>query len=439
MFSRLLQALEKSVPDRARKSPRTISRYIGVYFTMYVLAIMIAGIIPFVFALRGPIGSVEMIAIWSGLAAPLLSILVIRKTGSLVAGMLLASTTVTVLFTIMALNTGGVASFVIPWFLTVIAIQALFGNRWSFYLTSAVLTAVFIFLFVVGQLGLLPENTIPPDNRAWLHLISFLTAIAAITWVASIGLKRRISSKETLRQAQLQAETANQAKSQFISSMSHELRTPLNAVIGFSQVLRSDLEDRFDAEHLDSVEQINGAGRLLLGLVNQILDLSKIEAGELDISLEDVELNHIVDSSIDLVSVQAAEMGITVVNEVGDGIYIHSDQLRMSQVFLNLISNAVKYNKPQGKVTLRSADGPDNTVSVSVCDTGQGIPHSRINELFQPFNRLGAENSGIEGTGIGLVITEKLVTAMNGSVAVKSVEGEGTTFTVNMPLSEQRV
>ena len=232
-----------------------------------------------------------------------------------------------------------------------------------------------------------------------------------------------------LEQARQTAERASRAKSEFLSSMSHELRTPMNAILGFGQLLQLD---DLSPEHQDYVKEIMKAGEHLLQLINEVLDLAKIEAGRVELSLEPVLLGDVVEECLTLVQPLAARRDISLMVSLAPGASVRADRVRFKQSLLNLISNATKYNREGGQVRL-STSAPDRShLRVSVTDTGPGLDAEKIGGLFQPFRRLGAEGSNVEGTGIGLTITRRLVEMMGGTVGVESTPGVGSTFWIDM-------
>jgi signal transduction histidine kinase len=229
--------------------------------------------------------------------------------------------------------------------------------------------------------------------------------------------------------ARQEAERANRAKSEFLSRMSHDLRTPLNAVLGFAQVL--ELEPLTPAQR-DAVTQILRGGRHLLNLINEILDISRIEAGRLSLSLEPTAVSEIVGEAVQLIRPLADQRGLQIELTPGDRGYVLADQQRLSDVLFNLLSNAVKYNVEGGSIRVAVQSDPQRT-AITISDTGPGIPAGKLPLLFKPFERLGLERSGIEGTGLGLALSKHLAEAMGGSLSVESVVEHGTTFRLELP------
>lgn len=245
---------------------------------------------------------------------------------------------------------------------------------------------------------------------------------------------KRQQAETGLQLARKAAEDANRAKSKFISTMSHELRTPLNAVLGFAQVL--ELDD-LSHDQRDSVKEIIAAGNHLLNLINQVLDLSKIESEKFDLSLKEVDLAKTIKDCLNLVQPLTVNNNITIIDDVStqEQFSLLVDPLHFKQILLNLISNAIKYNRTDGSVRLFCKPIDTQTLRVEVEDTGYGLSEHQICNLFQPFERLGAKNSSIEGSGIGLYISKTLIKAMDGNIGVTSNEGEGCCFWVDVPLA----
>jgi PAS domain S-box-containing protein len=251
------------------------------------------------------------------------------------------------------------------------------------------------------------------------------------TVTISRDVTERVHLEQSLRHASVGAERASQAKSEFLSRMSHELRTPLNAILGFAQLLEMD---ELPEEQSSSVDQIQVAGRHLLSLINEVLDISRIEAGRVSLSTEPVEVSEVLDEVTTLLAPVAEAAGVELSVDV-DGsrvLRVRADRQRLLQVLLNLGSNAVKYNSRGGSVAFLTAAAANGRVRFEVRDTGPGIPHEKQDQLFVPFSRLGAERSAVEGTGVGLALSKQLVEVMGGVIGVDSFPGHGSTFWVEL-------
>jgi len=244
----------------------------------------------------------------------------------------------------------------------------------------------------------------------------------------------KLREKE-LEEARIIADNANKAKSEFLSRMSHELRTPLNAILGFAQLLGISRKHPLEERQQKQVAQIVDAGKHLLDLINEVLDLAKIEAGHLSLSIEGVNMEMVLEECISLTQPLADEKGISLVCDPAFNKILWVDRTRLKQVLLNLLSNAVKYNNEDGRVHLQVTQQDPKHIRFSIIDTGRGMTENQQSQLFKPFNRLGAEQGDIEGTGIGLTLTKQLVEAMDGVIGLESEAGKGTTFWVDLPLA----
>ncbi len=244
-------------------------------------------------------------------------------------------------------------------------------------------------------------------------------------------------AEERVIQAKVAAEKANQAKSEFLSSMSHELRTPLNAILGYAQLFEYDLN--LTQQQMTNMREIRKAGDHLLQLINDVLDLAKIESGKMTVSLEPVLVSRIINEAFTLVQPQADVRGIRLYASMDalENHYVIADNVRYKQALINLLSNAVKYNNVGGDVEVKLTLISSKTLRLCVRDNGKGIPANRQAEVFQPFNRLNAEFSKIEGSGVGLVITKQLVEMMNGRLDFDSTEGVGTEFWIDLPIASE--
>ncbi|MGH2941821.1 MAG: ATP-binding protein [Solirubrobacteraceae bacterium] len=231
--------------------------------------------------------------------------------------------------------------------------------------------------------------------------------------------------------AKRDADRANHAKSEFLSRMSHELRTPLNAILGFAQLLELD---KLDPGQRDSLHQIARAGRHLLHLIDEVLDISRVETGQLRLSPEPTNAAELVGETLALVAPLAEQRSITLQTEVGDWADTHvlADRQRLKQVMLNLLSNAIKYNREAGEVRVSLHLHEDERLEVRVRDTGAGLSREQLEKIFEPFERLGAEQRNIEGTGLGLALSRRLAEAMGATLDVHSEPGRGSTFSIRL-------
>jgi PAS domain S-box-containing protein len=276
----------------------------------------------------------------------------------------------------------------------------------------------------------------------WLEVHARVNRDAHGVLLGTAGTLRDVTERreaeEALRAARETAEAASRAKSEFLSRMSHELRTPLNAILGFGQLLEIDAVGE---ENQESVQHILRAGRHLLSLINEVLDITGIEAGRLRLSPEPVSVAEVAREVLELIGPLAAQRGVRVRAHDAKGSVHHvlADRQRLKQVLLNFIANAVKYNVDGGSVRVTCEEHADRRLRISVVDTGRGIPAEQLARLFTPFDRLGAEQTDVEGTGLGLALSKRLAEAMGGHVGVESTVGEGSTFWIELPVAESQV
>ncbi len=273
-------------------------------------------------------------------------------------------------------------------------------------------------------------------SHSLLHWLQPFTDTCALL----INLYRQLAEREQatmdLAAARDQAEQANRAKSEFLSSMSHELRTPLNAIIGFAQLLGKGRREPLSDKQKRQVGQIQKSGQHLLSLINEVLDLAKIESGHIALSIEPIAIESVIEDACSTLEANIEAAGLVLQRDpLPAPWWVAADYTRTKQVLLNLLSNAIKYNRPQGSIRI-AVDQRGNDVCVRVTDAGHGIAPERQHELFEPFNRLDAEHGTIEGTGIGLAITRELVERMQGQIGVTSAPGQGATFWFTLPITE---
>ena len=296
-----------------------------------------------------------------------------------------------------------------------------------------ILVALILLRKAGGRIALIARNAVHLGAEEPLELSRAthdeLGRLGQALVVASGRLDQR---KVELEAARDEALAATRAKDEFLSRMSHELRTPLTAILGFGQLLQ--LED-LSPDNADSIDHIVTAGQHLLQLINEVLDISQIESGHLSLSMEPILLREVVTEIVSLMSPIAAAHAVRVEERGLEGLAVWADRQRIKQVLLNLVSNAIKYNRQGGSIVITGSASAD-TVALTVADTGLGIPESSLDRLFVPFDRMDATNSGIEGTGVGLSLSKALVEAMGGTIGADSQVGQGSRFWVGLPVAE---
>jgi PAS domain S-box-containing protein len=253
--------------------------------------------------------------------------------------------------------------------------------------------------------------------------------------VVSRDITEKLEAEHRLQASREAVEQASRAKSEFLSRMSHELRTPLNSILGFAQLLQMD---DLPAPQADAVEHILRAGRHLLDLIDEVLDIARIESGHLELTLTPVRLAEIVSEAVDLTNPMATRADVVIRTAFAprDGFVVTADRQRLMQVLLNVLSNAVKYNRPGGRIEVTCEPIAPRRLRLSIADTGRGIRPEDLDRVFVPFDRLGVEQTGIEGTGVGLALSKHLCERMGGSLGVDSVHEVGSTFFVDLPAAD---
>jgi len=304
---------------------------------------------------------------------------------------------------------------------------------------------------VVGMFAGLLKNETLPFYKQKLKLVSIIIHYAANSLESvflfnllkgsrdRLQVEVELKTKEYLKERD-KANKSNLAKSEFLANMSHELRTPLNSMMGFTQILQLESEATLKDEERNNLGRILTAGKHMLGLINEVLDLSKIESGNLKLSIISADMVFIVKEAISISKPMADKNGIEIkIKGFPSGsFFVLVDETRFKQVVLNLVSNAIKYNRPNGAVVISFEERGNGRVRLGVRDTGYGIPEDKQSKLFKPFERLGVASDKIEGTGIGLTITKQLVKKMGGAIGFKSVPGKGSLFYVEVPVSSKK-
>ena len=303
---------------------------------------------------------------------------------------------------------------------------------------GAILGAALLFLYMATTLSWLPVSMIPITEMPGLMLTSMLGSVGIVVLAGFVVARDRAQVKTMLRTAQRAAEQSSRAKTVFLTSISNEFRTPLITILELAERLRTEPATTLTKEQLASVGHITNAGRHLLGLVTQVLDMSRIEAGELKLNMEPIHIDQLIPPCLSLVALAAEKKQVSLVDNcsaAADWI-VWADRAMVKQALLNLLSNAVKFNRQGGSVTISCQRAGTAYLRISVADTGIGIASDWQNELFEPFSRLGAEAGNFQSTGLSLAISKQLIDRMRGRIGYESTVGIGSTFWIELPLAE---
>jgi len=298
-------------------------------------------------------------------------------------------------------------------------------------ITNCMLVPVFYGEEIVGIYGL--SDRIEGYDENHIDFLSPFNATYAVLIHAKRSHDEQVAIQENLLLAKLDADKASYAKTEFLSRMSHELRTPLNVILGYSQLLLDEVQYKIEPDVANCLSKVEQSGNHLLKLINEVLDLSHVESGVLNLELKSINLAEVMSEAINMVTVLTEQKNIQIfyAKDSFEKINVRSDRLRLLQVMVNLLSNAVKYNRNNGSVNISGYIENDDFI-ISIEDTGIGIPEDKQDKLFIAFDRLGAESSDIEGTGIGLPITKKLIEIMGGQLKMESRVNKGSTFYVHL-------
>jgi len=426
-----------SPPGIERTSPLG-RRSIGVARSLLTISLTTVVFSSFYLVLREDVTIAEIVIILVGFTIPLIGAFAIRSGFSLTMIVIAVNLGGVASLTAFVAITGGISSPVTPFYLVIFVFSGTYGSRqvdrWAIIGTVLCLA----FLYWIGATGLLPVSVLLPGQIVDLQAISLLTTIVLISLSINTITGYWQKSRRRLVMLLKEANMANLAKSEFLSSMSHELRTPLNAVLGFAQLLQLNSKEPLTEKQQHAVDHIITSGQRLLELINNVLDLVKIEEGKLELTVQAVNPTAVIDDCLIIAQSMAEQQSISVVTgvTVKDLPNINADLTGLKQVLLNLLSNAVKYNRDAGTVTVDAEKTSEGMLRISVSDSGPGIAKKDHAKVFEPFDRIGREALNIEGTGIGLVISKRLMIAMGGVIGFESDIGKGSTFWIELPLAE---
>ncbi len=429
--------IDMFVPPVARGDPDRAVQHRGIAKSLLAISLTVALLLLFFLLVRRNPTAAELALFAAAIVIPTAGALLIRATGRITYGLILTNFAGALLVGFWAFLTGGILSPAVPWLLAILALLSTFGNMLLLGFAGGAVMLVVIVLYGLSIRGWMPMSLVPPAMTHELMLLSLLSSIAVVVFAAAFVMRERAVVKARLRAARDEAERASRAKSVFLSSVSHELRTPLATVIGFAEVLKLDEAEKLSAAQATYVQNILNAGDHLLSLVNQVIDMSRIESGDVELHSENLRVAEIVASAVSMIQLSADKRGIVITSDLrgSAGVLVRADATRTKQVIINLLSNALKFNCDNGWVSLAVRPANGDCVRISVADSGRGIPQERRDELFHSFARMGGESEPIHGSGLGLAISKRLVEMMHGRIGFESVEGQGSTFWVELPLA----
>lgn len=279
-------------------------------------------------------------------------------------------------------------------------------------------------------IGVLDSESSKPNgfDRRDVDMLESLANIAAPRIASALAQVEKEQAEQAMREAKQEAERANRAKSEFLSRMSHELKTPLNAILGFSNLMKIEAGQDYDPR----LDKILFSGQHLLNLINESLDVVRVEQNEISLELQPVQVDEVVAACLAMLQPEAEKSQVSLQASVDDLVLI-TDNQRLRQVLLNLVSNAIKYNQAPGKVTISARELDEKQVEIVVEDTGIGMSAEELEKLYRPFTRFGERQASVEGHGVGMMITRQIVEAMGGNIEVVSEPGKGTRVTVKLP------
>ena len=433
-----MDVIDWFVPPAVRDDPRKDTRHRGIAKSLLTISVVVSLMLVGLVVVRGHLPAVEYALFVAGIVTPIVGAMLIRATADITLGLVVANMGGIIIIAAWAFLTGGIISIALPGFLANLALLSTFGNVAILLVTGAAMAVAMVFLYLATIMGWLPASFIAASQAPGVMLTSMLGSAGMVVLAGFVVARDRARVKAHLVKAQHAAEQSSRAKAVFLRSISHEFRAPLDAILGLAQRIGADPQHPLSEEQQKSIGGVVTASQYLGDLLTQVLEMSRAETGELSLGIEPVLAEQVVAPCLAIIEPEAQKRGIALINECAShaGAVVWADRIVVKQVLMNLLSNAVKFNRVGGTVTVSCEPAGAAYLRIVVADTGVGIASDRKHELFEPFSRLGLEAGAIQGAGLGLVMSKRLIERMRGRIGFDSIEGIGSSFWLELPLAD---